>query len=44
MFQASAAGCIPIVDPQGKLAGMVRRKDILAYYAGQFPATTTEST
>lgn len=43
MFQSSTAGCIPIVDPQRKLVGIVSRRDILAHYAAEFPGATGES-
>jgi CBS domain-containing protein len=40
MFQSQRVRCIPIVDQQRRLLGVVGRKDVLAYYAKQFPASS----
>jgi len=37
LLRSRRVRCIPVLDPQGRLAGVVGRKDILAYYAGQSP-------
>ena len=36
IFQSQRIRCIPVLDEQRRLLGVVGRKDILAYYAGQF--------
>ncbi len=36
IFQSQRVRCIPVLDPQRRLLGVVGRKDVLAYYAGQF--------
>ena len=33
MFESKRIRCIPVVDGQKKLVGVVGRKDVLAYYA-----------
>ena len=33
MFESKRIRCIPVVDNQKKLVGVVGRKDVLAYYA-----------
>lgn len=43
MFQSNTAGCVPIVDSQRKLLGIVRRKDILEHYAAEFPGKPGEA-
>ncbi len=30
-------GCLPVVDPQGTLVGMLTETDILRYFAGRLP-------
>lgn len=43
IFQSQRIRCIPVLDGQRKLLGVVGRKDVLAYYAGQFaPAGSAE--
>jgi len=36
MFESKRIRCIPVVDSQKKLVGVVGRKDVLAYYAKHF--------
>jgi CBS domain-containing protein/GNAT superfamily N-acetyltransferase len=42
LFQSTRVRCIPVLDDQSKLVGIVSRKDILAYYRKQFvtPSST----
>jgi RimJ/RimL family protein N-acetyltransferase len=43
IFQSQRIRCIPVLDAQRKLLGVVDRKDVLVYYAGQFaPADSAE--